>query len=242
MSQRQNLLPDNPSLKDVLDMYGKGLKLDINCHHICTIESFDPSTQTAKATVNYQRTYFEPDELNPGSYKPNLVDYPILLDCPVVCMGGGNGALTFPITPGDECLALFNDRDFSDWVSTGLKSNPVPTGRIHSFADAILLVGIRSVPNVIPSYSTDAIELRTKDGLTKISLSKVGDKVTINVGPAMTMEIDATGQLKITNVAGEFVDALFQLLTAIQGGTVLGVQIILPPTFATNLAILGTFV
>jgi hypothetical protein len=59
----------------------------MNCHAIATIQSFDPTKQTASATVNYKKTYFKPDTA--GVYRPVLVDYPQLIDCPVIFLGGG---------------------------------------------------------------------------------------------------------------------------------------------------------
>ena len=180
-----------------------------------------------------------PDPIT-GVYGPKLVDYPFLADCPVIALGGGNGALTFPITTGDDCLVFFNDRDIDSWFSGSSTSAPA-TLRLHSFSDGIILVGLRSLNNVLVNYSGSNVELRTKDGLTKISIAGDGSKITVKAGPLMTFEVDATGKFKLTNAFGEFVATLTDLLTAIQGGTVLGLPLVLPPNFATDLLILESF-
>lgn len=228
---QQNLIPNEPMLADLLNLFKKDLLLGFNCHHIGTIQSFNSVKQTATATINYKKTYFKPNSVT-GLYDPVLVDYPVLLDSPVVCLGGGGSSLTFPIASGDECLVLFNDRDIDNWFS-GSSNGAVATPRLHSFSDGIIVVGLRSMANVIINYNGDAVELRTEDGLTKVSLDDTtatirrgtttavltDDATTITVGANMTFEVDATGKFKITNATGEFVAALIQVFqTASAGG------------------------
>lgn len=195
-----NLIPNEPTMKDLLDLHGKDLLLKLNTHHIATIKSFDPLKQTASATVNYKKTYFQPNAAT-GEYTPVLVDYPIIIDAPVVVLGGGNGALTFPIEEGDECLALFNDRDIDNWFQGGGNTAAVATPRLHSFSDALLLVGVRSLANVIPNYSTDAAELRNKLGTVKISVNDDGVTVTT---PGLTATFRQQGGMFLENSIGYF--------------------------------------
>ena len=102
-----NMVPSEPSLKDLLDLLKKDILLSLNAHHIGTIQSFNSAKQTATATINYPKTYYQLNSLS-GLYNPVLVNYPLLVDCPLICLGGGTAALTFPIQSGDECLVLFN--------------------------------------------------------------------------------------------------------------------------------------
>lgn len=153
-----NKAPANPSLADALNQLKKDIFLSFNAHHIATIQTFNASAQTATATVNYQKTFFDLDATT-GLYSPVLVDYPILIDCPVVCLGGGSGALTFPVATGDQCLVLFNDRDIDNWF-TGATSGPVATPRLHSFSDGVLLVGLHSKANPLAGYDATRACLR----------------------------------------------------------------------------------
>jgi hypothetical protein len=235
----QNFVPNEPELKDLVNLVKKDIFLSLNCHHVGTIQTFDSANQTATATINYKRTYFKPDPITGGSV-PYLVDYPLLLDCPVICLGGGAASLRFPITTGDECLILFNDRDIDNWLSTSSTSSGVATTRLHSFSDGIILVGVRSVSNVLESYSNSAVELVY--GGNKISLDATKFKADLASG--VSLEIDATGKLKITNGVGEFVSMLVQLFNDIQSGlvtTLLGPQPLIMPTFSTDLAELESF-
>lgn len=247
----QNLIPNEMSLGDLLDLVKRDIFLSLNCHAIGTIQSFDSDKQTAQATINYKKTYFD-SEL--GSYKPVLVDYPQLIDCPVVVLGGGSGALTFPIAEGDECLVLFNDRDLDNWFG-GSSGSAVATPRLHSFSDGLILVGVRSLANVIPSYAGNAVEIRTKDGSSKISVNTSTGAVTINVGSSeavvqittdgkismksgsagLEFDATATGTLSIKNgvTTTDLITALYTILTT---ATAAGFPLVVDPTSIAVLA------
>lgn len=224
---QQNQLPSDPQLSDVLNLFRKGIFLDLNAHHIGKIQSFDPLKQTASVTINYKKTFFLPNAI--GVYEPKAVDYPILTDCPVICLGGGNGALTFPIATGDDCVILFNDRDIDKWFQ-GSSSSPVATPRLHSFSDGLILVGLRSLNNVLPSYNGNDIELRSKDGLTKVAVNTAGDYIKAQIGESITFQVTSDGKFTFTNATGEFLASLINMLTQAYTITMLGNQpLVFPP-------------
>lgn len=165
----QKIQTTEPTLKDLLDLLRKDIMLSLNCHAIATVQSFDSTKQTVVATINYQKTYF--DRNAQGQYVPVLQNYPILVDCPVVILGGGGATLTFPIQAGDQCLILFNDRDINNWFA-GAMSGPVASSRAHSLSDGIALVGLR--PQIASYDSTRAV---LQFGTTFIGVSE--DKVKI---------------------------------------------------------------
>lgn len=169
----QNLVPQEPHLKDLLDLHRKQILLNLSCHHIGTIESFNSDNQTAVVTLNYKKTFFQTDPQT-GLYTSTLSDYPPLTDCPVICLGGGMGALTFPIQKGDECLCLFNDRDMDNWFSGG-SGGANATGRLHSFTDAIILVGLRSLSHILTDYDMERVVL--KNGTTSVSIGETLIKI-----------------------------------------------------------------
>lgn len=151
-------VPLDPQLKDVLDELRRTIFLDLQCHHIGTIQSFNAESQTATVTINYKKTFYRLDEKT-KTYLPVLVDYPVLVDSPVICLGGAQASLTFPIAQEDECLVLFNDRDLDSWLQAG-GGGPVNTPRAHSFADGVILVGLRSAGKVIADYDPTRASLR----------------------------------------------------------------------------------
>lgn len=170
--------PADPQLKDVLDQLKKNIFLSLNCHHIGTIQSFDAVKQTATVTINYKKTINQLD-VKTGVYAPVLRDYPVCVDSPVIVLGGGTTALTFPIQQGDECLVLFNDRDMDNWFS-GIMNTGVNSVRQHSFADSIVLVGLRSMPNVLSDYDTTRAVLRNGTTVVGVgaTLIKIANAVT----------------------------------------------------------------
>lgn len=252
--QNINLIPNEPGLKDLLDYFKKLIKLEFCCHHIGTIQSFNSTNQTAQITINYTKTFLEIDEI--GNTTTTTKNYPTLLECPVICLGGGLGSLTFPITTGDECLIFFNDRDLDNWFNGSSNSAPA-TARLHAFTDAVALVGVRSLPNVLTGYDSSSVVLKLGENTLKVesdnitselaggnSLSLMTDKVIASLSSGVSLEIDSTGKLKITNATGEFVAMLVQLFTDIQNGlvtTMLGPQPLVMPTFAADLTQFETF-
>ncbi len=221
----QNLIPNEPELKDLLDLHKKDIFLGLNCHAIATIQSFDPTQQTASATVNYKKTYFKPNAQ--GVYRATLVDYPQLIDCPVLCLGGGAGSLRFPIAAGDECLVLFNDRDLDVWFQ-GSSSSAVATPRLHSFSDAIIIVGIRSLANVLTDYDSVNPQIKA-GGLTATFRIAGGARFENNIGwwdfkDDADIEFDTGtvvglfghgGHVKFQNSTAELIDTLCSIVNAV---------------------------
>lgn len=248
----QNLIPNEPELKDLFALFRKEVFLGLNCHAIATVQSFNADNQTASATVNYKKTFFKPDAT--GVYNPTLVNYPQLIDCPVIFLGGGGASLTFPVAQGDECLVLFNDRDLDRWFQGNSNINPA-TPRLHSFSDAILLVGLRSLANSVPNFNPDNAEIQT--GSLKVTFRKEGgvfiennignfhfaDNADVNFDTGTVQGLFGHGgHVKFENSTGELIKALQDLATAIEAGTAGGFPLVFPPGFATALATITSFV
>jgi hypothetical protein len=160
----------DPTLKDVLDLFRNQIFLEFNCHAIATVKSFNAEKQTITATINYPKTYFQKDAQ--GNYQPLPVPYPVLVDLPVVVVGGGDAFLTMPIVEGDQAVVLFNDRDFDNWYQGG-KNAELATNRMHSMADGIAIIGLHSLANPIPNYDTTRATLRNGETGVGVSTDKV---------------------------------------------------------------------
>lgn len=206
----QNKVPNDPDMKDLLDLFKKDIFVSMNCHAIATVQSFDSDAQTVSATINYKKTFFNLNS-ETGLYNPVLVDYPVLVDVPIIALGGGKASLTMPIQQGDECLILFNDRDMSNWFE-GNPVKGVATSRLHSFADGIAIVGLRSLANVIENYDSARAVLRNDQAKVAVgpNLIEISNQVTtlknvvdglidvikalVTVGSATTQTISSTSQ------------------------------------------------
>lgn len=125
-------------IKDVLDRTKDEVYYNFNCVQVGSIVSYDASKNTVSVQIGMKRQL--PTE--------QIIDYPVLEDCPVMFLSGGQSYISMPITSGDTCLILFNDRDIDTWWYSG-ESNVPPSGRAHSLSDAIVLVGVRNQTNSI---------------------------------------------------------------------------------------------
>ncbi len=202
---RQNLVPTDPQLQDLLDLVKRDIMISLACHHVGTIQNFDAAKQTAQVTINYKKTYFQRDSA--GLYQPVLVNYPMLIDCPVIFLGGGEASLTMPVAKGDECIVMFNDRDIDNWFSSG-QVGPVATSRLHSLSDGIALVGVRSLQNVLTAFDTTRAVLQYG---------------TTMVGVGSTLVKIANNQFTLNTLLQELIGEINDLITQTAAITVTGV-------------------
>ena len=134
------------------------------------IQSFDPDAVTAVVQPAIKGA--EKDE----SGAEVSVNLPLLVDVPVVFPRGGGCTLTFPVEAGDECLVIFADRCIDFWWQSGGIQEPVDE-RMHDLSDAFCIVGPQSQAKKISGISTSAVELRSDDGETKLSLNPAGGAI-----------------------------------------------------------------
>lgn len=167
--------------------------LSLNCHAIAQVQEVDYGDLTVTCKMMYNQTFYEkkPD----GTFSPTYVDYPLLVDCPFIVLGGGDTSLTFPIAEGDECLILFNDRDIDYWVA-GKKSGSVATNRLHAFCDAIALVGF------IKPGSYDPARALLRNGTTYVGVSADKVKIANAITTLNTLLQDLVTQIKLITVTG----------------------------------------
>lgn len=155
----------DPSLADLMNLFKKQVMLETNCHAVATVRAFNSENQTISAVINYKKSILQAGQ--DGVYRTVFLDYPVLLDVPVIVLSGGAAGLTFPIAPGDECLILFNDRALDNWFQSG-QIGPLSSTRMHSFSDGIALVGLNSLAHSIADY--DALRAVLFNGTTKVGV------------------------------------------------------------------------
>ncbi|MFS1310571.1 Gp138 family membrane-puncturing spike protein [Klebsiella pneumoniae] len=132
------------------------------------IQSFDPGDDDRPPTCVVQPAIRYVERDNDGN--KSTKDYPLLVDVPVVFPRGGGCTLTFPVKAGDECLVIFADRCIDFWWQSGGIQDPVDE-RMHDLSDAFCIVGPQSQAKKIGGISASAVELRSDDGETKLSLN-----------------------------------------------------------------------
>lgn len=147
------------------------------------IETFDPEKQLASIQPAVKRIFItrdgETEILAPS-------ELPILINVPVIFPRGGGFSLTFPVKKGDECLIMFCERSIDNWHKTGKVEVP-GARRFHSLSDATAIVGLSSLVNKVPNYSSTDVQIKADDNSTFISLNE--DK---------TMDIHANEDINAT--------------------------------------------
>jgi hypothetical protein len=82
---------------------------------------------------------------------------PVLVDVPFFVLQGGSAFINMPVSIGDYCIVLFNDRDIDTWWTTDGVSDPNTT-RKHNLSDGIALVGINP-KTAVRDYNGDNLQL-----------------------------------------------------------------------------------
>lgn len=152
-----------PDLADVLENLKDDIFKTLNCVQVGEIQSFNATRQTASVLISIKQVV---EEAN-GTQK--LQSHPLLLECPVLFLGGTESYLTINPQVGDGCIVLFNDRDFENWFYNGGEEIP-NTFRRHDKSDAIALVGLRNLQKSIQDFYEDGVRLQ-HNASNKIELS-----------------------------------------------------------------------
>lgn len=159
------------------------------------IQSFDPIA----VTCTVQPAVYGQKVGNDGRLVSE--EMPILPDVPVVFPRGGGCTLTFPVTPGDECLLVFSDRCIDFWWQSGGVQEPVDP-RQHDLSDAFAIVGPLSQANKISGISTSAAQFRSDDGSTYFEINPDTKKITLVApGGFAVVAPESTFSAKVT-IAG----------------------------------------
>lgn len=145
------------------------------------VESFDAGKQTCVVQPAIQAQVRQPD----GAVQ--VVSLPLLLDCPVVFMGGGGVVLTLPVAAGDECLVIFASRCIDAWWQNG-GVQPQAELRMHDLSDGFVIVGPRSQPHKLTAVSTAHAQLRSLDGATYVDLDPAGGIVKIKAAGGIVLD------------------------------------------------------
>lgn len=142
-----------PNSAQVLAELKRDIMVGLNAVQIGIIEAFNADRQTATVRIALKQV----KSIQPDGTR-ELVEHPLLLECPCVMLYGGPAYMTFPIAPGDNCIVLFNDREIDEWFANGGVQTP-QTGRVHDISDGLVLVGLRSLQSVISGYLQSGIRL-----------------------------------------------------------------------------------
>jgi hypothetical protein len=144
--------------------------------------------------------------------KTQLVNLPLLIHVPIQFPMAGGFALTLPVKPDDEVLIIWASRCIDAWWQSGGIQKPMEA-RMHDLSDGFAIIGISSVPNVIPNISTTSAQLRNEAGTTYLEIREDGkikavspSEIELSAPIKLTGAVTITGNLNVTgniNATGE---------------------------------------
>ena len=131
---------DNTMSEGMTPQEVSALKKDFINSFFCAmpgfVTSFDKNTQLA---------YVRPAVSKNGRPLPSIGPVPVFFP------GTRDVAITWPVSPGDECLILYLDYEMDGWLYSGNTASAA-SDRRHSLSDAFAIVGFRSVPNALQEF------------------------------------------------------------------------------------------
>lgn len=155
---------------------------------------------------------------------------PLVVDAPLYFPRGGGITMTFPVAVGDTCIILFAERALDYWLQYG--GFQTPEFRLHDISDGMIMVGVRPNPTQLTDVSTVAAEIRTDDGLTKISVQNG----TIRIQAAQIILTSESGSPKALVTADLITWITDQLIPALSSA---GVSVDPPPPTSITTVVQG---
>lgn len=209
-------------LTQIQEISNSNTAQEMNCVRIGVIQEFYPENLTAQVRlVDKMLTGLNPD----GSQI--LKEYPPIYAKVCYC----NPFCTFPLTQGMECVLLFNDRELETWFING-GSNIQAYPRMHDLTDAIAIVGIRSLPQMI-QILTDCLHLFYGQSDIQIYNENINiNTSTLNItgNTTQTGDTNQTGTITATNLnataaaSGNIVDSQGKTLATVTNGIITGIS------------------
>lgn len=157
-----------PDLYQTLLTFRTNIFNTLRCSMPASITLFDSGTGLAVVQPLIQRIL--PDG-SAAAFQP-------LLDVPVFTLQGGGCEFQTPITPGDQCLLVFCDRDTATWLRTGSQAPP-PSIRAHDLSDAFAFIGFNPLNSAGVPVSSTEIRMVTPGALARVAIDKNTNLVTI---------------------------------------------------------------
>ena len=104
----------------------------------CVVQAYNKEKQTVDCQPLIR------DRIIQETGQIQYVQYPLLINVPVVQYTFGSAKLRFPIKEGDECLVIFSDLAIDNWWIEGSIQNPVEQRR-HDLSDGFAIFGITNL-------------------------------------------------------------------------------------------------
>lgn len=177
------------------------------------VDEFDATTQRVSATPAIRGKFINPDN------QVEYVDLPKITNIPLAIIKSAGLKITYPVEIGQNCTLIFSQRSIDNFIIEGGIQNPFDGPnpkktqiRCMDLTDALCFPGIITDKETIENYATDAIEIRSADNKTKVSVKEnslklvqgnasmelTGDNINMT---AATINITGTTAVNITSPA-----------------------------------------
>ena len=185
-----NTSPDiTQTLYSVIEKSGK----ELNCMRVGIVQTFYSEDLTADILIANKKTI----NLNADGTQ-NVRNYALIRAKVCYC----TPYITYPLKKGDECILLFSDREIETWFING-NVNPEGYPRLHDMTDAVAIVGLRSLPNMIEILA-DTLHLFYGNSDIQIKNTEINQNTTTLNITAPTINITGsttqTGTITATNL------------------------------------------
>lgn len=156
----------------VITFWTEALKLNTCIPAI--IDDFDVTSQRVSAIPAVQKKYTDTDGKVSYYNFPKITNIPLsIIKCPGL-------KLTYPVKKGQNCTLIFSQRSIDNFMLDGTKplppyEGPVPFTsalRCMDLTDALCFPGTITNNETISNYNNEAIEIRSADGATKVSVTE----------------------------------------------------------------------
>ena len=222
ISSKFNKYSAPADLIQTLKSNSESIAAKINCMRIGVIQEFYPENLTAQVKIADKKV----TGLNPDGSQI-LKEYPLIYAKVCYC----NPFLTYPLQQGMECILLFNDREIETWFING-GSNIQAYPRMHDLSDAIAIVGIRSLPQMI-QILTDCLHLFYGQSDLQIKNESINlNTGTLNItgNTAQSGDMNITGTITAANLnateaaSGTLVDSQGKTLATVTNGIITSIS------------------
>lgn len=161
------------SMTDLLDLFERAVKGDIDTAFVGQVQTYDASNQTCSVKPVIQARFLNGDSLN----------LPVVPRVPVCFPRGGGFMMTWPLEAGDTVLVVCADRSIDEWKATNNSSILPVDLRRFDLSDAVAYAGVSSPADPLQSATDDSMvigedtfsgmKITIKDGTVTIGISTV---------------------------------------------------------------------
>jgi hypothetical protein len=166
------------SLSDLLDIFERAVKGDIDTAFVGQVQTYDASTQTCSVKPVIQARFLNGDAL----------DLPVVPRVPVCFPRGGGFMMTWPLEAGDTVLVVCADRSIDEWKATNNSSILPVDLRRFDLSDAVAYAGVSSPAAPLLSATDDSMVIG-EDSFSGMKITIKDGKVSIGTTAAELLNL-----------------------------------------------------